>query len=89
MQTPRDLAPESQRGGRGLEVLKSFLTTVWLYGLAGWIYVAAAALLQPQSLPWQLTHLTPWIREDTFGIVCFVASAISFFCLGVIRSKSR
>jgi len=43
-----------------------------------WLYIAAVALVHPQTLSLQLTHFAPWPREDTFGEVSFVISFISF-----------
>lgn len=49
-----------------------------IYGFAAWLYVAAVALFQPRTLPWQLTHLASWPRTDTFGEVSFAVSFGSF-----------
>jgi len=59
--------------------------TLALYGFAGWVYIALVALVQPQTLSWQLTHLAKFPREDTFGEVCFVLSAVSFFIYYLLR----
>lgn len=62
-----------------LKITRALSLTLFVFGLAGWIYIAANAVVHPESLSWQLTHLTPWIREDTFGIICFGVSFVSFF----------
>ena len=62
-----------------MKALRTFLLTLAVYGFAGWAYIAMNAVFHPESLSWQLTHLTPWIREDTFGILCFIVSITSFF----------
>jgi hypothetical protein len=49
-----------------------------LYGLAAWVYVACIALVQPQTLSLQLTHLVSWPRTDTFGVCSFVVSFFAF-----------
>jgi hypothetical protein len=75
-----------------MKFAQAFLKTIWFYSLIGGIYIAGNAWFHPESLSWQLTHLTPWIREDTFGIVCFVTSAISYTwlqCLPTTSSKSK
>lgn len=51
---------------------------ICLYALAGWLYVVLVALIQPNTLSWQLTHLTSWPRTDTFGELCFVVSFVAF-----------
>lgn len=53
--------------------------TLFVFGLLGWLYIAAVALVHPETLPIQLTRLTPWLREDTFGILSFAVSFVSFF----------
>lgn len=50
------------------------------------LYIATAAMIHPETLSMQLTHLTPWLREDTFGILCF---AISFFFLLYLELNPR
>jgi hypothetical protein len=70
-----------RRGPRALGW--ALLETVVLYGLLGWVYVAAVAALRPNELPLPLTEW--WrVRRDTFGICCFSCSACAFFlrCLG-------
>lgn len=62
-----------------IKIIRALSLTLFLFGLIGWIYIAANAVVHPESLSWQLTHLTPWIREDTFGIICFGISFVSFF----------
>jgi hypothetical protein len=63
--------------------------TVALYGFAAWAYVAAVALVLPNTLPWQLTHLAKWPRTDTFGEVSFVVSLLAFVVYGLTREPSR
>lgn len=53
--------------------------------MAGWIYIAAVALVHPQTLPMQLTHFAMWPREDTFGEVSFAVSFVSFFVWNLIK----
>jgi hypothetical protein len=49
-----------------------------LYGFAAWVYVVCVALIQPQTLSLQLTHLVSWPRTDTFGECSFVVSFFAF-----------
>ncbi|MGO9977293.1 MAG: hypothetical protein ACLP01_31720 [Solirubrobacteraceae bacterium] len=49
-----------------------------IYSFAAWVYVAVVALVRPNTLPWQLTHLASWPRTDTFGEASFVVSFVAF-----------
>lgn len=62
-----------------LELLwnKKFVEAVRIYSLYGAFYVMLSALVHPNTLPLSFTHLTPWIREDTAGIVMFAISFVS------------
>lgn len=68
-----------------MKVLRAFFLTLFVFGLFGWMYIAMNAVFHPESLSWPLTHLYPWPREDTFGIVCFAVSAVSFFIWNIIK----
>lgn len=69
------------------KIVKVASFTFFIFGLLGWLYVAAVALVHPQTLQVQLTHFTPWLREDTFGIVSFAVSFISFFIWNLIKDN--
>ncbi len=58
---------------------------VAIYGFAAWIYVAAVALVEPNTLSLQLTHLASWPRTDTFGEASFVASFVAFLVYRLTR----
>ena len=60
--------------------------TLALYGFAGWVYIALVALVHPQTLGLQLTHLAKQPHEDTFGESCFAVSIVSFFIYSLLRS---
>jgi cytosine/uracil/thiamine/allantoin permease len=60
--------------------------TLAVYGFAGWVYIALAALVHPRTLGLQLTHFTSFPHEDTFGEGCFVVSLLSFFCYNLLRA---
>jgi amino acid permease len=62
-----------------MKVTRALSLTTFVFGLLGWMYIVGIAYIHPETLPQALTHLTPWIREDTFGIVCFAVSFVSFF----------
>src|ERR1700760_3316189 len=63
--------------------------TLALYGFAGWVYIALVALVHPATLVLQLTHFTKLPHEDTFGEICFVVSAVSFFIYSLLRSTEK
>jgi hypothetical protein len=52
---------------------------LFLYGLLGWIYGVLVELTHPDWLATGLSHLTSWIRIDTFSIMSFVLSIVGFF----------
>jgi len=60
-------------------VVKVVGEALFLYGFLGWIYGVLVQLTNPRWLSLGLSHLTPWIRTDTFTIISFLISAIGFF----------
>lgn len=63
-------------GGRRLALV--LLRSVALYAFAGWVYIALVALVHPRTLVIQLTHISRWPHEDSFGELCFVLSFVCF-----------
>jgi hypothetical protein len=61
-----------------LIVLKVAGEFLFLFGLLGWVYGVLVQLIHPEWLPFGLSHLIPWIRIDSFTIICFVVAAIGF-----------
>lgn len=57
-------------------LLRPSAETVMVYGLLGWCYVAICAAARPQDLSEHIAVVLP-LRRDTFGCVCFVASAVA------------
>jgi hypothetical protein len=51
---------------------------LFIYGLLGWTYGVLVQLFHPYWLPLPLSHLTVWIRVDTFTIASFILSALGF-----------
>lgn len=51
-----------------------------VFGLLGWIYVAAVAAFRPSDLSLHIAAVLP-LRRDTFGFGCFVLSALCAFGL--------
>ena len=70
-------------------VLNSVLLAVAVYAFAAWAYVAAVALVEPQTLSWQLTHFAKWPRTDTFGEVSFIVSFLAFIAYRLTRTPSE
>lgn len=52
---------------------------LFLYGLLAWAYGILVQVTHPEWSTDQLSHLTPWIRVDTFAIASFIIGAIGFF----------
>ncbi|HSX01968.1 MAG TPA: hypothetical protein VLI05_01495 [Candidatus Saccharimonadia bacterium] len=60
-------------------ILRALSFSVFVFGFAGWLYIAENAVHHPQTLPLPLTHLAPFPREDTFGALCFGLSFVALF----------
>ena len=52
---------------------------LFLFGFLGWVNGEVVQFTHPSDLPLPLSHLTPWIRIDTFTILSFIVSAVGFF----------
>ena len=61
-----------------LIALRVFGQTAFLFGLLEWFYGVLIQLIHPEFLPTTLSHLTPWIRVDTFSMVSFVIAVLGF-----------
>jgi len=72
-----------------MKLIKAMSFTLFVFGLLGWLYIAAVALVHPETLTIQLTHFTPWPREDTFGAVSFAVSFVSFFIWNLVREEKK
>jgi len=68
-----------------MKIIRALSLTLFVFGFAGWIYIALVALVHPQTLTMQLTHFASFPREDTFGELCFLVSIISFFIFNLTR----
>jgi hypothetical protein len=73
---------------RGRTALLVGLRTLALYAFAAWVYIALVALVHPETLVLQLTHLTKWPHEDTFGEVSFVVSVVCFYAHALLCDSS-
>jgi hypothetical protein len=68
---------------------QSLTLTGFVFGFAGWVYIAAVALVHPHTLVLQLTHFGKYPHEDTFGEICFAVSIICFFIYNLIKDDRR
>ena len=69
------------------KIIKAASFTFFIFGLLGWLYIAVGAQIHPQTLSIQLTHFTPWLREDTFAVVSFIVSFTSFFIWNIVKDN--
>jgi hypothetical protein len=60
----------------------------WIALLSGWIVVAVVAAFHPAGLTAVVASFIP-IRRDTFGIVCFAASAVWFLAAAFWRGRTH
>jgi hypothetical protein len=72
-----------------IPVLKVVGEALFLYGLLGWIYGVLIQITHPEFLPTSLSHLTPWIRVDTFAVLFFILSIIGFFIWRLTRETTK
>lgn len=70
-----------------MKTIQSLTLTGFVFGLIGWFYIVLNSLFHMETLAMPLTHLASWPREDTFGIVCFGVSIVSFFIWNIVKSK--
>lgn len=63
---------------RGIKFIAPLSLSVAIYSMIGWLYVAVCALVAPNTLGLPLTHLVPFLREDTSGFISFLISFVSF-----------
>jgi hypothetical protein len=54
---------------------------MFFYGFSSWIYGVVIQVSHPEYLTAPLSHLTPWIRVDTFAMIGFIVSIIGFFMM--------
>ena len=70
-----------------MKIIKAISLTLFVFGLLGWVYIAAVALVHPETLSIQLTQFAPWPREDTFGEISFAVSFVSFFIWNLVKDN--
>lgn len=62
---------------------------IFIFGFAGWVYIAMNAVFHPETLALPLTHLLPFPREDTFGIICFAASFAALVTYKYMQKETK
>jgi len=83
---PSDRVPaKPTRSSWGIKVVPEISLALAIYGMAGWIYVGLCALVAPATLALPLTHLIPWLREDTSGVLSFIVSFLGFISYRISR----
>ena len=73
----------------GTTVVKVLGEVLFVYGLLGWIYGVAIQQTHPGWLSEGLSHLTIWIRVDTFAIVSFLLSIVGFFLWRIVHESTN
>ena len=72
---------------------RAIFDCLFIYGLIVFVYVVGLSYWQPYWLDKQVTHLQEgiewltWLRNDTMGIIAFLASTIGFFGGRYLRHK--
>jgi len=59
-------------------VVKVIGETFFVFGLIGWMYGVFVQFVDWQLLYLPISHLTLFLRLDTYAIISFVASAVGF-----------
>lgn len=70
-----------------MKILRALFLTLFLFGFFGWLYIVLNAEIHPETLEMPLTHILSFPREDTFGIVSFLISMVSFFAWNLVKEK--
>jgi len=69
--------------------IRALSFTVFVFGFAGWVYIAQNAVFHPATLALPLTHFAPFPREDTFGAICFALSFLALFTYVYMRDDTK
>ena len=67
------------------KLIERIALTIFVFSLLGGIYIILVSFFRVETLTIQLSHLTPWIREDTFGVFSFIVSFFSFLIWNLTR----
>lgn len=71
------------------KVIQSLTLTLFVFGFAGWFYIAENAVFHPITLHMPLTHFWKYPHEDTFGAASFLVSFISFFTYNLVKEPAK
>ena len=69
--------------------MRSLLLSLLIFGFMGRVCIVGNSFGHPKTMSQPLSHLILWIRELTFGIVCFLVSFLSFFIWTFTRRTSE
>jgi hypothetical protein len=83
-----DLQSE-RREQQAIKLISALSQGAIIYGLLLWVYVAICGIVAPNTLSLPLTHLIPFLREDTSGDLGFAVSAVGFIVYHFINHKPR
>jgi hypothetical protein len=72
-----------------IAVLRVVSEALFLYGILGWTYGVLIQITHPKVLDEGLSHLTPWIRVDTFAVMSFILSIIGFLIWRLTRETAK
>lgn len=72
-----------------LAIMKISGEFLFLFGLLAWVYGVIVQLFHPEWMYAGLSHLTPWIRVDTFTIISFIIAAIGFILWRFARESAN
>ena len=75
-------------GDSFVRIAKSLSFTLFIFGFAGWFYIAENAVFHPETLSLPLTHLLSFPREDTFGAISFGVGLVSCFVWKYLSIKA-
>jgi hypothetical protein len=70
-----------------LMLLKVLGQTSFLFGSLGWFYGVLIQITHPEFLATTLSHLTTWLRVDTFTMISFVIAIIGFIVWRLIEEQ--
>jgi hypothetical protein len=70
-----------------IRFIKALSFTLFVFGFAGWFYIAENAVFHPDTLPLPLTHLASFPREDTFGAMSFAVAIVACFVWRYLQEK--
>jgi hypothetical protein len=84
----RDLQ-STRRGEQVIRLIGALSLGATIYGLLLWVYVAICGIVVPNTLSLPLTHLIPFLREDTSGDLGFAISSVGFIVYHFITHRPQ